>query len=295
LEARCGAETKNNPSTAARAINGKANMKKSIITVSTIGALAALALIGYARRTPARVSSESPSAAPVTQAAQEPKAPDSARPEPEPAPPLAQAPVLSTPASVSAAATNPRLEQSLLNQAVDTLVSSQTTYAQKQEAWKQLRQGGKLDQAIAELQQRMANDPRAAEYPATLGQAYLQKCGTIQDVREQGILALQADKLFDSALSLDASNWEARFTKAVALSYWPANMNKGDEVIQQFQALIQQQETVSPQPQFADSYVWLGDQYQKSGRNDDERSVWQRGASLFPNNEKLQNKLASAQ
>ena len=92
---------------------------------------------------------------------------------------------------------------------------------------------GKLDQAIA----NWSNGPRRSarrRIPAALGQAYLQKCATIQDVREQGILAMQADKVFDTALTQDPSNWEARFTKAVAMSYWPTNLNKGDEVISIF-------------------------------------------------------------
>ena len=140
----------------------------------------------------------------------------------------------------------------------------------------------------------MTGDPRAAEYPAALGQAYLKKCATLQDVREQGILAMQADKLFDTALNLDPSNWESRFTKAVALSYWPATMNKGEEVIQHFQTLIQQQEALTPQPHFAETYAWLGEQYQKSGRSDDARTVWERGVSLFPNDGGLKNKLTAA-
>jgi len=35
------------------------------------------------------------------------------------------------------------------------------------------------------------------------------------------------------------------------MSYWAANVNKSDEVVQQFQTLIQQQETQCPQPHFA--------------------------------------------
>jgi tetratricopeptide (TPR) repeat protein len=104
---------------------------------------------------------------------------------------------------------------------------------------------------------------------------------------------MQADKLFDAALSLDAANWEARFTKAVALTYWPPNLNKGEEVIQHFQTLIQQQETQPPQPEFAEPYAWLGEQYQKAGRTEDARTVWQRGATLFPADEKLRTKLTS--
>ena len=213
-------------------------------------------------------------------------------PAAQPAAPTSVAKAISRPV---AASVNPALEAASLSRTVDILVSPQTSHQQKQEAWKQLREAGKLDQAIAELEQRTANEPRAAESAAALGHAYLQKCGTIQDVRDQGILAMQADKLFDTALSLDASNWEARFMKAVAMSYWPPVLNKGDEVIQHFQTLIQQQETQTPQPQFAETYAWLGDQYQKAGRGDDARAVWQRGAALFPADEKLRTKLASAQ
>jgi tetratricopeptide (TPR) repeat protein len=200
--------------------------------------------------------------------------------------------VKATPSS-AAASVNPALEASLMSRTVDVLVSPQASHQQKQEAWKYLGEAGKLDQAIADLEKRTADDPNNAECASVLGHAYLHKCGLIKDVREQGILAMQADKLFDTALSLDSSNWEARFIKAVAMSYWPPMLNKGDEVIQHFQTLIQQQETQAQQPHFAETYAWLGDQYQKAGRADDARAVWQRGAVLFPADEKLRTKLAS--
>src|SRR5262249_11230281 len=123
------------------------------------------------------------------------------------------------PAGGSNSARADALDKSLLTQIVDILVSPQSSYEQKRTAWKQLGEGGKLDQAIGELEQRLAADPRTADYAAALGHAYLQKCGTIHDVREQGILAMQADKVFDTALNLDQANWEARYMKAVALSY----------------------------------------------------------------------------
>ena len=220
--------------------------------------------------------------------------PVAAQPE-QPAQPVAALRVVKPTSYTAAAPANPALEAACLSRTVDALVSPQASHQQKQEAWKYLGEAGKLDQAIAELEQRTANDLRNAECPAALGHAYLQKCGTIKDVREQGILAMQADKMFDTALGLDASNWDARFMKAMAMSYWPPMLNKGDEVIQHFQTLIQQQETQTPQPQFAETYAWLGDQYQKAGRADDAKAVWQRGATLFPTEEKLRTKLASAQ
>jgi tetratricopeptide (TPR) repeat protein len=187
-----------------------------------------------------------------------------------------------------------QLDKIALSGAVDVLISPQAGYVEKHSVWNQLKANDSLDMAIRDLEERAANNPASPECAAALGQAYLQKCGTITDVREQGILAMQADKVFDTALALDPANWEARFTKAVALSYWPANLNKGDEVAQHFLTLIQQQETQPPQPQFADTYVWLGDQYQKAGRTDDARTVWERGATLFPDQQKLKSRLAGS-
>ena len=178
--------------------------------------------------------------------------------------------------------------------ALDTLVSPHSTYAEKQAAWKQLQDSGRLADAAAELAQRMADDPKNALYPVALGQAYLKLCATTKDVRAQAIWAMTADADFETALNLDPSNWEARYTKAVAMTYWPASLNKGDEVIQQFNTLIEQQEQQAPQPQFAQTYEWLGKQYQKAGQADAAMQVWQRGAALYPDNQSLQRPAGGA-
>jgi tetratricopeptide (TPR) repeat protein len=268
-------------------------MKRIILAVLAVGVLTGLGF--YVNRPkPQPVATETPSAAPTVDEAQA-QVPGAAPAEPAPLPHRAPAsPNVPEPSPPRVpAGPSPALDAALVSQAVDVLVSPQASYQQKRDAWKQLRESGKLDLAISELEQRTANDPRSAELPAALGHAYLQKCATIQDLREQGILAMQADKLFDTALTLDPSNWEARFTKAVAMSYWPPNLNKGDEVIQHFQTLIQQQEAQNPQPQFAETYAWLGDQYQKTGHRTEALATWQRGLSLFPADEKLQGKLAA--
>ncbi len=178
--------------------------------------------------------------------------------------------------------------------AIDTLVLPHATYAEKQAAWKELKDSGRLADAAAELEQRMANDPNNALYPAALGQAYMRMCATTTDVRQQAVWAMTADVDFETALNLDPSNWDARYNKAVMMSYWPANLNKGDEVIQQFNTLIAQQEQQAPQPQFAQTYEWLGKQYQKAGQTDAAQQVWQRGAALYPDNPSLQSLLAAS-
>jgi predicted TPR repeat methyltransferase len=77
------------------------------------------------------------------------------------------------------------------------------------------------------------------------------------------------------------------------MSYWPAELNEGQKVVQEFVTLIQQQEAQSPQPQFARTYLRLGEQYQKAGNADYAAQVWQRGAALFPDDSGLKEKLAS--
>jgi tetratricopeptide (TPR) repeat protein len=180
------------------------------------------------------------------------------------------------------------------DQILETLVSSQAGFEQKQAAWKQLRSGGKIDQAIIELEQRLAGRvSKSPEMVAALGQAYWQKCASIEDIREQAILIMKADQMFDKALNLEPANWEARYTKALAMSYWPSEMNKGSEVIVQFRSLIEQQEAQLAQPEFERSYVRLGEAYEKAGLRDYALQVWQRGSAWFPESQELKKKLDS--
>ena len=181
------------------------------------------------------------------------------------------------------------------NQPLRTLVSPQVTYAQKQAAWKELRDTHQLDKAITDLEQAIRADSSTAEYPAALAEAYLQKLMTINDAREKSVLAIRADQSFDQALKLDPTNWDARFQKAVALSYWPESLNKSGEVIDNLVTLMEQQESRPPQPHFAQTYVLLGEQYLKIGYTDDTRETFRRGASMFPGNSALREKLANLQ
>ena len=182
-------------------------------------------------------------------------------------------------------------EKSQIRQSVDALVSPQIGFDEKYRTWIALRDQGKMDLVIAELAERATNNPTAAEYPAALGQAYLHKIAVTKDTRDYAVLGSLADRSFDAALDIDPANWDARFFKATAMSYWPEEMNKRPEVIQRFTKLIQDQETQTPQPQFAQSYYWLGETYQKSGRADFADQVWRRGATLFPSDPLLQQKV----
>ncbi|MGA2747877.1 MAG: hypothetical protein ABSG59_03795 [Verrucomicrobiota bacterium] len=206
-----------------------------------------------------------------------------------PAPKASLSPPVS-PAPVAAAE-----DKAAFGRAIEALVSPRTSYEQRQAIWKQLKESGQLNQAITELQQRAASEPPSADAVTALGEGYYNEAGASEDVRERAIFAMEADETLEAALKLDPSNWEARFTKAAGMSYWPAELNKGQEVIDQFQVLMEQQEGQTPQPQFARTYLDLGEQYQKAGEAAEAAQIWERGAALFPDNADLQNKLAGAQ
>lgn len=200
-----------------------------------------------------------------------------------------------TPVPVTNSALNdvkPDSAASALSQTVDTLISPQTSFSDRQALWKQLKSAGQLDQAIAELKQRAAGASDDAEIPTALGEAYLHKF-PVQDYNESAILGMEVDQSFNAALKIDPANWEAQYFKADAMSYWPMEMNKAPEVIQALSSLIDQQQTMQAQPQFAQTYALLGDEYQKTGQPDYARQTWRLGLAQFPQDPVLQQKFAN--
>jgi tetratricopeptide (TPR) repeat protein len=188
--------------------------------------------------------------------------------------------------SATASTIHPRFE---------SLLDSQTSFDEKQSILQQMAQSGKLDAAIGELEQRARDQGPDPVVLATLGRTYLEKSGTLQDVREQGVLGLKADQVLEQALAADSQNWDARYWKAFAMSFWPPQLGKTSEVMESLLTLVQLQETATPRPEFARSYVLLGEQYQRSGHDDYARQVWQRGMTMFPDNTTLNERLANLQ
>jgi len=181
-----------------------------------------------------------------------------------------------------------------LRKTVDALLSPQLA-GQKHELFERLRKAGQMDQVITELKKRAAENPSDPEIPTTLGEAMLNKVRVLHeagaDVNEVGILAMQADQSFNAALKLDPANWEAQFVKYSTMVYWPADAKRDNEAAQMLSSLIDQQEALPQQTHFAQTYVALGNQYQKMGKSDFAEATWKLGLTKFPNDPALQKKL----
>lgn len=267
-------------------------MKSFLLLLVGLGVgLACGVLFFKLQKTPPAAVVESPPAPAV--------APEVVAIAPKPVPIVAEIkpepkPVLSTNVSVGA----PESETVVaFRKTIDALLSPQLTPREKHLLFEQLRQAGQLDQAITELKRRATEDPANPEIPTTLGEALLNKVRALHesgaDVNEVGILAMQADQSFNAALKLDPSNWEAQFVKYSTMFYWPANEARDNEVAQKLSSLIDQQEALPQQSHFAQTYVVLGNQYQKMGKSDFAEATWRLGLTKFPNDPTLLKKLAA--
>lgn len=179
--------------------------------------------------------------------------------------------------------------------ALRDLCAPDLSWEGRQELWKAIREAGITDDVLALFEQNAKDNPNDTKAMLELGKAYLQKLFTVNDGPEKGIWATKADRYFDAALKIDDHNWEARFQKAVSLSFWPAFLGKQGEAVNHFEVLVQQQENVTQHPEFAQTHLYLGNMYQQMGNKEKAIAAWQHGLSLFPDNAQLQQQIANAQ
>ncbi|MCP3914333.1 MAG: hypothetical protein GY711_02120 [bacterium] len=157
----------------------------------------------------------------------------------------------------------------------------------REELWQAVREAGRIDELIEHLEAAAEAAPGDTEAQLDLGVAYLQKIQEVGAGPLAGVLADKADGAFDQALTVDPEHWEARFHKAVALSFWPPVFGKQNESIQQFEILIEQQAGTTPQGHHAQTHLLLGNMYQQIGNTEKALAAWQQGLQMFPNNEAL--------
>jgi tetratricopeptide (TPR) repeat protein len=236
---------------------------------------------------------------PMAEAPAEPAAPANvAVPVPRPKPVVVQtdAPAQAAVSASVAPQTASTNSVSPIHKKAEALLTAKSA-AEKHELFEELRKDGQLDAVIADLKQMAAGDPNNPEIPTTIGEAELNEIRAMKDAGtadndQMGILAMQADQEFNDALKIDPQNWEAQFVKDASMYYWPANSERDNQLVENLTSLIDQQEKMPANPDFAQTYVLLGNEYQKIGQPDKAQAAWQLGAQQYPSDSTLQNKLA---
>jgi len=160
--------------------------------------------------------------------------------------------------------------------------------------WKQITAEGRADEVLAAFRARAEASPNDPERQLELGQAYIARIAEVGNSPLAGTLATQADGAFDRALTLDPEHHEARFYKAVSLSFWPPVFGKQPAAIEQFEVLVAQQDRRTSEPRFAETHLLLGNMYQQTGQREKALAAWARGAQLFPSHTGLARQLELA-
>jgi tetratricopeptide (TPR) repeat protein len=189
--------------------------------------------------------------------------------------------------AAEAAAQERKLEECLAR-----LADPKASYSEREKTWARLAKGGLLDAAVRHFEQRAKDDPQAPDAHFDLGQAYLQKILASGEI-EKGTWATKADRAFDAALALDDHHWGARFMKAASFAYWPPIFGKQPEAVKQFEILRAQQEAQAPRPDFAQTYIFLGNLYAGQGNAAKASETWKKGAEIFPESSELAAKAAA--
>ena len=157
--------------------------------------------------------------------------------------------------------------------------------------WAAARKAGKHQELLALFEAAAKSAPNDATAQFEFGRACIHSLMTSKDILEQGTLSTTADKAFDEALEIDERHWEARFSKAVSYTFWPDFLGKKKEAIAHFETLVDQQAQMPPRPEFANTYLYLGNILEQRGETDRAREVWERGLRLHPEDAGLRGKL----
>jgi tetratricopeptide (TPR) repeat protein len=185
-----------------------------------------------------------------------------------------------------------RAQDQRIADAIEKLLDPTLSSREQSALWTEYAKAGLVDALVAEFEKRAELDPTDPDRKVELGNAYLQKLFTGGIVGpEAGVWATKADKAFDAALAIDETHWEARFTKAIALSNWPPFLGRQPEAIRQFEMLIEQQSQMPKQPLFPETHLILGNMYLQIGEKEKAIAAWQAGAALYPEYEEFAKKL----
>ncbi len=182
--------------------------------------------------------------------------------------------------------------QESIDSILDVFLSDELDEIQEQALWDRLRKEGRLDEVVAALEALVAERPHDPDLQTELGNAYIQKIFDVGMGPMAGVFGEKADEAYDRALEIDPEHWEARFSKAVSLSNWPAFLGKTGEAIHQFETLITQQENRSPEDHYEQTYYFLGNMYLQTGETAKALEAWRRGIAVFPDSEMLLGQIA---
>ncbi|MDA1260238.1 MAG: hypothetical protein O3A20_06400 [Planctomycetota bacterium] len=162
----------------------------------------------------------------------------------------------------------------------------------REQLWKAAHEAGMTEELIALVEARAKADPKNVALQFELANAYLQPIVQGEAIGiDAGTWSMKADQGYDAVLALDENHWEARFSKAISYSFWPPVYGKQQAAIDHFEILVGKQANMTPRPEFAQTYLFLGNMYEQSGNTAKAKEAWNLGIAAFPQDRDLRQRL----
>jgi hypothetical protein len=149
---------------------------------------------------------------------------------------------------------------------------------------------GAYDRELDFFENLVTNHPRSAFAWLNYGYAYVDKmpaAGAITQV----ILANDALQKFTRSLELKET-WIALYTRGNSYLYWPKVFGRGPLAVADLERAVAIGRTEPKRAYHAHAYAALGDGYWRTDQPARARAIWEEGARLFPQDEKLRARLA---
>lgn len=183
---------------------------------------------------------------------------------------------------------DPEADAAELRALQDKVFGGEATQDEQARFWAMLREKSEvLAGVLADLEKAVAETPTDVDARMRLSRGYLAKLFTVPDGPEKGVWAMKAMGQYGKVLELDPEHWEARFSLGMSYSQFPDFLNKRPDAIREFETLKKQQESRSPEPHFAQTYLQLRELYLKDGKTDEAKRVLDEGMRLFPDDKEL--------
>lgn len=135
---------------------------------------------------------------------------------------------------------------------------------------------------------RIEQNPRDVEALVGAARAKSQCLLPSANFMSQGELSSDAMELLDRALQIQPDHWFARYALASIAYRSPAFLGRGKRAAKEFDELLRMQGDRTDNPMYARVFALRGMQLNRSGQADSARTLWIRGAALFPADDELQ-------
>jgi TolA-binding protein len=157
--------------------------------------------------------------------------------------------------------------------------------------WKLARSTDLVDELVTEFEGKVGTSPADVDVRMDLARAYVAKLLSIPGGPEQGAWAMKAEGQWREVIKLDEDHWEANYSIGESWSWYPEQLGKTPDAINQFEKVRKIQEGLTPEKQHVGTYLRLAMLYGRQSNTKMAREALIAGLSRHPDDERLKKQL----